>query len=92
MALEGGVHAPLQLQQSTRIGAKKVRPQLGDAGADTVGVGGQIERTQRANLAVASDAGVGVDADDGAVKDGDGLAAGPFVSCPRPGATRRGRP
>ena len=70
----------LSLASSQRVFAEQVRAELGDAGAHAVGVGGQVERPERADLAVAGDARVGLDLDDGAVEDRDRLAARPLVA------------
>ena len=69
MPLEGGVHAAIELAELQRVLAEQMRPQLGDAGAHAVRVGRQVERPERTDLAVADDAGVGLDLDDGAVED-----------------------
>jgi hypothetical protein len=59
--------------------AEQVRAKFGHAGANAVGVGGQVEGAERTDLAVPDQAGGGIDLD-GAVEDVDGLAAGPGVS------------
>jgi hypothetical protein len=79
MALERGVHRAVQLHELARIFAEQVRPQLAQSGAHPLRIGRQVERPERTNLAVADKAGVGLDADDGAVKHGHGFAAGPLV-------------
>ena len=55
MPLEGGVHAAIELRELQRIRAQQVRPQLGDAGPHPVGISRQVERAQRADLAVAGE-------------------------------------
>ena len=75
MALQGRVHALVELGELARIHADQVRAQLAEPGADSVRIGGQVERAERAHLAVTDDAGVGLDADDRAVEDADRLAA-----------------
>ena len=59
----------LSFAELARIVADQVRRQLAQPGADAVGIGGQVERPERADLAVADEAGVGLDADDRAVED-----------------------
>jgi hypothetical protein len=72
--------APFPLLDLQRVLAEPVRAEFGQAGADAVGVGGQVERAERADLAVAGQAGVGLDPHGGAVEDRDRLAAGPLVA------------
>ena len=60
--------------------AEQCGPSSRDAGADAVGVGRQVGRPERADLAVAGEPGVGLDRDDGAVEHVDGLAARPVVA------------
>ena len=79
MTFERGVHETVELGELTRVGADQVGPQLLDAGADAVGIGGEVEGAERADLAVAREPRVGFDADHRGVEDGDGLAAGPLV-------------
>ena len=55
MSLEGGVHAAVEFAELTRVFAEQMRPQLGDAGPHAVGIGRQIERPERADLAVADE-------------------------------------
>ena len=57
-----------------------MRPQFLQPRPHAVGISRQIKRPQRTHLAKADNAGVGLDADDGAVEDGNGFAAGPFVA------------
>ena len=80
VSLQGGIHAAVQFAELQRILAEQMRPQLGDAGAHTVGVSGQIERTQRTDLAPAGDAAVGFDFDHGAVEHRNRFAARPLVT------------
>jgi hypothetical protein len=80
MALERGVHAAVQAGDLQRVFADEMRAELGDAGACAGRVGGQVERTERAHLTVAGDSAIGLDGDDGAVEDGNGLAARPLVA------------
>jgi len=56
-----------------------MRSQLAQSGTHALGIGGQVERSERTNLAVADEAGIGLHAHYGAVEDGDGLATAPFV-------------
>ena len=81
MALESGVHRAVELHELARIFTEQVRPEFAQTSAHAFRVGRQIERPERTDLAVADETGVGLDADDGAIEDGDGLAAGPFVGC-----------
>ena len=80
MALERGIHPPVEACQFERIFAEQMRPQLGDPGANAVGIGRQVERPERADLAIAHDARIGLDAHDGAVEDRDRFPARPFVT------------
>ena len=89
--LQGRVHAAVELGELRRVFAEQVRPELGDARAHALGVGRQVKRPERADLAVAGDALVGLDRHDRAVEDRDGLAAGPFVASFVQAAARRGR-
>ena len=57
-----------------------MRPKFGDSRANAVGVGRQVERTERANLAPAGDAAVGFDFDDCAVEDRNRFASRPLVT------------
>src|SRR5262249_41363837 len=70
----------IQLGNLSRVLAEEMRPQFRDPGTGTIGVGGQIERAQRANLAIAGEPLVGVYRYDRAVEDGYRLTAGPFVT------------
>ena len=49
-------------------------------GAHARRIGGQIGRAERADLAVAGEARIGLDADHGAVEHRDGFAARPVVA------------
>ena len=80
VALEGAVHLFVEDGQLAGVEADEVGRKLGEAGADTGGVGGQIEGAEGADFAVADEAGVGLDLDDGAVEDVDRFAAGPGVA------------
>src|SRR6185436_9001269 len=57
-----------------------MRPQFAQAGAHALRVGGQIERPERTDFAVANESSVRLNAHNRAVENGDRLAAGPFVS------------
>ena len=92
MALQRGVHPAVQPAELRRVLAEQVRPEFRDPGAHAVGIGRQVERPERADLAVADDARVGLDRDDRAVEDVDRLAARPLVAALRAGAARPGRP
>ena len=46
VALEGGVHAVVELQQLARVEADQVRGELAQPGPDALGVGGQVERAR----------------------------------------------
>ena len=52
----------VQLAELARIFAEQMRPEFAQPGAHAVGVGRQIERPERTDLAVADQAGVGLDA------------------------------
>src|SRR3954463_5097925 len=80
VALEGGVHAAVEDGGLARVEADEMRGELAQTSADALGIGGEVEGAERADFTVAGQAGVGLDADDGAVEDGDGFAAGPFVA------------
>ena len=69
MPLERGVHPLVQPPELGRILADQVRAELGDPGPDPGRIRGEIERPERTDLAVADDAGVGLDAHDRAVED-----------------------
>lgn len=56
-----------------------MRPEFAQVSAHAFGISRQVEGPERANFAVAGEAGVGLDADDGAVENGDGLAAASLV-------------
>src|SRR5690349_4589974 len=56
-----------------------MRSELAQTGADAFGIGREVKGAEGADFAVADEAGVGLDADDGAIKHGDGLAAAPLV-------------
>ena len=79
MALEVLVHDAVDDAELARILAEQMRRQLGQPGAHAVGVGRQIGRAQRTDLAVADQAVIGVDAHDRGVVDADRLAARPAV-------------
>ena len=75
MTLEGGVHSVVEDSDFAGIVTEKVRAEFFDSGADSGGVGGEVEGSEGADFAPAGDAFVGFDFDDGAVEDGDGLSA-----------------
>ena len=56
MSLERGVHAPVEPLELARILAEQMRPELGEPGAHALGVGRQVERPERTDLAVADEA------------------------------------
>ena len=76
---QGGVHAVVELQQFPRVVPDQVWGEFPQPCPHAVGVGRQVERSERANLAVAHKAGVGFDTDDGAVEHRDRLTARPLV-------------
>ena len=80
MPLERGVHAAVEPFELTRIFAEQMRAKFANAHTNAFGVGRQIKRPQRTDLAVTDDARVGFHRNDGAVEHGDRLAAGPFVA------------
>ena len=77
MALEDRVHAAVQALELARVLAEQMRRELAQPRAHALGVGRQVGRPERADLAVADEARVRLDAHERAVEDGDGLAAGP---------------
>ena len=79
MALEGCVHGAVESRELSGVLAEEMRPELTDAGAYALGVGGKVEGAQRTDLTMADQAGVGFDPDDGAVEDGDRFSAAPLV-------------
>ncbi len=79
MPLERGVHLAIQPGELARVFTEQVRPEFAETGADAPGKGRQIKRTQRTHFAVTDESGVRLDADNRAVKNGDGLPARPFV-------------
>src|SRR5262249_11298799 len=78
--LEDRVHAPVQPLELPRVLADQVRRELAESRAHALGVGRQIRGTERADLAVADDAGVRLAAHERRVADGDRLAARPGVA------------
>ena len=79
MPLECGVHRAVELHELARIFAEQMRPEFSQTGAHAFRIRGQIERPERTDLAVASQSGISLDADDGAVEHCDRFAARPFV-------------
>jgi len=75
MALESGVHGAVEASELTWVVADEVGSEFAQAGADPFGVGGEIERAERADFAVADVPRVGLDPYDGAIEHGDGLTA-----------------
>jgi hypothetical protein len=57
----------------------EVRAEFAEAGADTFGIGGKIEWSEGTDFAMTGEASICFHPDDGAVEDGDGFSAGPFV-------------
>ena len=80
MALERRVHAVIELRQLARVEPDQVRRQLAQARPHAFGVGRQVERPQRADLAEADESRIGFHADDRAVEDRDRLSTRPFVA------------
>jgi hypothetical protein len=80
MAQQCGVHEPVQVLQLRRVLAQQVRAELGYAGPCPLRIGRQVERTQRADLAMADGPFIGLDSHDRAVEHLNRLAAGPFVA------------
>ena len=79
MPFERGVHGAIELRELARVFAEEMRAEFPQAGAHSLGIRGQIERSKRANLTVADKAGVRLDANNRAVKNGDRSAAAPLV-------------
>ena len=79
MPLQHGVHVAVEREELRRVLAKQRGPQLGEAGSHARGVGRQIHRAERADFAVASEAGVGFHADDRAVENGHALSFRPAI-------------
>ena len=75
MALQCGIHQPVQWQQFGGIFADEVRTKFAYASSDTFGIRGKIKRTERADFTCASEAGIGFDFHNGAVEGFHGLAA-----------------
>jgi hypothetical protein len=76
-----GIHtnvSPLSLAPGIR--ADDVRPELAQARAHSASVRGKIERSKRADFAVANKSVIGFDADDRAVEHLNALAATPCIS------------
>ena len=71
-----------RLSTCSAVGSSPIRcgAELGDPGAGAGGVGRQIRRPERADLAVARDPLVRLDRDDRGVEDRDRLAARPLVA------------
>src|SRR5690349_15346488 len=57
-----------------------MRSKLPQSCPDSFGIRREIERTKRADLAIASQPRIGLDTDDRTVEDGYGFPAGPFVA------------
>jgi len=80
MAEQRRIHDQIDFADLRRIGTDQVRRELGDAGAHPGPVGRQVERPERANLAVTGAAVVRLDLDDRAVEDLDILAFRPGIT------------
>src|SRR5438105_4910308 len=77
MSLEGGVHFVIELCDLARVFAQEVRPQFTQSSAYSFAVGRKIERTQRTHFAITNRTRIGLDPDDGAIKDADVFSARP---------------
>jgi len=62
------------------IFSDEMRSEFPKTRADALGVSWKVKWSEGADFAVTDDAGVGFDANDGAVEDINGLSAGPFIS------------
>ena len=80
VALEGGIHEVIEFGEFEGIFSDEMRSEFPKTRADALGVSWEVKWSEGADFAVADDAGVGFDANDGAVEDIDGLSAGPFIS------------
>ena len=69
--MQCGVHATVQAGELSRVLAEQIGSELGDARACPSGVGRQIKRSERTNLAVPRHSVVSFDRDDRAVKNRD---------------------
>ena len=79
MAFEGGIHRAIELCELTRVFADEMWAEFAQSSAHTIGVGWQIKGAKRTDLAVAYKSGVSLDANNGAVENGDRFSAGPFI-------------
>ena len=80
MALQALVHDAIDDADLPRIAAEEMRRELGEPGTHAGGVGRQIGGPERADLAVADQTGIGLDAHDRGIVDADRLAARPAVA------------
>ena len=79
MPLECGIHAVVELAEFQRVFADEQRTQLEKTRTHAGRVSRQIEGPERTDLAVADEAGVGFNTDDGAVEYSDRFTARPLV-------------
>ena len=68
MSFQSGVHAAIELLEMQGALAQEMRSQFAQAGADAVGIGRQIERPERTDLAEADHTGIGGHFDHGGPK------------------------
>src|SRR5437868_3664490 len=80
MTLQALIHQSVHDTDAGGVLADQMRSQLGETGARTSGISGQVGRTERANLAVADEARVGLHADHSRVINLKRLAARPTVA------------
>ena len=79
VALQGCIHDPVEFAQLARIGAEYMGPQFAQAAAHALGIRRQVKRPKRADFAVADQARIRFDANNGAIEYRDRFSAGPFV-------------
>ena len=80
MTFQTAIHATIELAQMQGRAADQLRTKFSQSASNTRSVRGQVEWSEWADFAVASQAGIGFNLDDGTVKDFDGFSAGPFVA------------
>lgn len=80
VAFEGGIHEVIEFGEFEGIFSDEMRSEFPKTRADALGVSWKVKWSEGADFAVTDDAGVGFDANDGAVEDINGLSAGPFIS------------
>jgi hypothetical protein len=74
------VHAPVEDAEIARVEPEQLRPDLLETGAHAGGVSRQVGGTERADLAIAGDALIGLNRHHGRVEHGDDVSTRPFVA------------